>query len=569
MKISTIFSLGLTWKTHPRRTNNSAPFEVHAAHTVRRSSTRTSSASSCPTPIVRIWFSSTSAAQMLNRSCVTRFTSCSKINNSLSCASPRRTRSIESTWRSISASCSCSPTKATHSNSVTSLRLTSKACTGGERSLLPDRSILAPRFQSRRIRRLARFETTVRLHPTTRRENGVTHSDLQDGLSRFRLRHQRLLLERASLVRRGGAQWAALRRLLRLTSGQEQRPVRAAGELDRLRRPVDVDVGAAGAAIVPTPVHGEPAGLELPQRECLPRGGEGDEVLVGSRRRWVSGGRDQTHIREWGIQGLTGEGRRREYKSGSGVRSVRAHRIRRPAGGFRHRRPLATLLGWLHDSKSTRFHHPHHRGKFVSRFTLELRPLALLRRKARMWSATWPITARIAGRVAMTWPSISSSLISSVKTPRIAPARIQRIHPALGVELAPRGLVDVDDGVARQQARGDQDGRRQSHRRVLHVTAATTRLADSLLRRGARFVADAFIRLRRLATCHLGMENLQFTKELREQINDLSALNYGENDKSKIEQKVRDGQRTPMQWIGKEQFAGFTDAPKPYHPLSL
>jgi hypothetical protein len=24
-----------------------------------------------------------------------------------------------------------------------------------------------------------------------------------------------------------------------------------------------------------------------------------------------------------------------------------------------------------------------------------------------------------------------------------------------------------------------------------------------------------------------------------------------------------------MQWTGKEQFAGFTDAPKPYHPLSL
>ena len=102
----------------------------------------------------------------------------------------------------------------------------------------------------------------------------------------------------------------------------------------------------------------------------------------------------------------------------------------------------------------------------------------------------------------------------------------------------------MDDGVARQQARGDQAGQRQSHRRVLHVTAATTRLADSLLRRGARFVADAFVRLRNLATCHLGMENLQFTKELREQINDLSALNYGKNDNpGQSERSVDDRKR--------------------------
>jgi len=64
------------------------------------------------------------------------------------------------------------------------------------------------------------------------------------------------------------------------------------------------------------------------------------------------------------------------------------------------------------------------------------------------------------------------------------------------------------------------------------------------------------------------MENLEFTKEIRNQMNDLSAYNYGINDQSKIEDKTCDGQRTPMQWTSNKMNAGFTDALKPYHPLS-
>ncbi|CAF1312568.1 unnamed protein product [Adineta steineri] len=66
----------------------------------------------------------------------------------------------------------------------------------------------------------------------------------------------------------------------------------------------------------------------------------------------------------------------------------------------------------------------------------------------------------------------------------------------------------------------------------------------------------------------IGMENLQYTKEIRHEINDLSAFNYGINDENKIEEKTRDGQRTPMQWNSDEINAGFTNATKPYHPLS-
>ncbi|CAF3964440.1 unnamed protein product, partial [Rotaria sp. Silwood1] len=66
----------------------------------------------------------------------------------------------------------------------------------------------------------------------------------------------------------------------------------------------------------------------------------------------------------------------------------------------------------------------------------------------------------------------------------------------------------------------------------------------------------------------IGMENLMFTKEMRNEIVDLSALNYGLNDKSKIEKHVRDGQRTPMQWSSTEINSGFTTASKPYLPLS-
>ena len=40
------------------------------------------------------------------------------------------------------------------------------------------------------------------------------------------------------------------------------------------------------------------------------------------------------------------------------------------------------------------------------------------------------------------------------------------------------------------------------------------------------------------------------------------------NDENKIEQKPRDGQRTPMQWNSDQNNAGFSNATKPYHPLS-
>ena len=64
------------------------------------------------------------------------------------------------------------------------------------------------------------------------------------------------------------------------------------------------------------------------------------------------------------------------------------------------------------------------------------------------------------------------------------------------------------------------------------------------------------------------MENLQFIKERRHEMNDLSAFNYGKNDPKNIEENTRDGQRTPMQWTSDQSYAGFTNASKPYHPLS-
>lgn len=79
------------------------------------------------------------------------------------------------------------------------------------------------------------------------------------------------------------------------------------------------------------------------------------------------------------------------------------------------------------------------------------------------------------------------------------------------------------------------------------------------------FFIDFF---KRIIHFSLGMENLQFTKEMRDQINDLSAFNYGVHDKNKIEEKTRDGQRTPMQWNSNENNAGFSNAKQAYHPLS-
>ncbi|CAF2585732.1 unnamed protein product [Rotaria sp. Silwood2] len=64
------------------------------------------------------------------------------------------------------------------------------------------------------------------------------------------------------------------------------------------------------------------------------------------------------------------------------------------------------------------------------------------------------------------------------------------------------------------------------------------------------------------------MENLQFTKEMRNEIVDLSAFNYCVNNEPKIEEHIRDGQRTSMQWNSTEINSRFTNACKAYLPLS-
>lgn len=56
----------------------------------------------------------------------------------------------------------------------------------------------------------------------------------------------------------------------------------------------------------------------------------------------------------------------------------------------------------------------------------------------------------------------------------------------------------------------------------------------------------------------------QFTLANRDEILDITAFNYGEEY---VEEKVRDCQRTPMQWTNQACHAGFTTT-KPYLPLA-
>ena len=57
-----------------------------------------------------------------------------------------------------------------------------------------------------------------------------------------------------------------------------------------------------------------------------------------------------------------------------------------------------------------------------------------------------------------------------------------------------------------------------------------------------------------------------FTLANRHEILDITAFNYGDKY---VEERVRDCQRTPMQWTSQAPYAGFTtDTTKPYLPLS-
>jgi len=57
-----------------------------------------------------------------------------------------------------------------------------------------------------------------------------------------------------------------------------------------------------------------------------------------------------------------------------------------------------------------------------------------------------------------------------------------------------------------------------------------------------------------------------FTLANRDEIVDITAFYYGDKY---VEQRVRDCQRTPMQWTSQASYAGFTSATaKPYLPLS-
>lgn len=62
------------------------------------------------------------------------------------------------------------------------------------------------------------------------------------------------------------------------------------------------------------------------------------------------------------------------------------------------------------------------------------------------------------------------------------------------------------------------------------------------------------------------MYDRPFTLANRDEIFDVTAFNYGDKY---VEEKVRDCQRTPMQWTSQPPYADFTcDKVKPYLPLS-
>jgi glycosidase len=64
----------------------------------------------------------------------------------------------------------------------------------------------------------------------------------------------------------------------------------------------------------------------------------------------------------------------------------------------------------------------------------------------------------------------------------------------------------------------------------------------------------------------LGMCDRPFTLENRHEILDITAFYYGDKY---VEERVRDCQRTPMQWTSQAPHAGFTSATaKPFLPLS-
>jgi alpha-glucosidase len=64
----------------------------------------------------------------------------------------------------------------------------------------------------------------------------------------------------------------------------------------------------------------------------------------------------------------------------------------------------------------------------------------------------------------------------------------------------------------------------------------------------------------------LGMCDRPFTVANREEIVDITAFYYGDKH---VEEKVRDCQRTPMQWSDQAPYAGFTSSVvKPFLPLS-
>ena len=64
----------------------------------------------------------------------------------------------------------------------------------------------------------------------------------------------------------------------------------------------------------------------------------------------------------------------------------------------------------------------------------------------------------------------------------------------------------------------------------------------------------------------IGMCDRPFSIADRADIVDVTAFNYGDD---KVESKVRDCQRTPMQWSSKAPHAGFTSATtKPFLPLA-
>ena len=81
-----------------------------------------------------------------------------------------------------------------------------------------------------------------------------------------------------------------------------------------------------------------------------------------------------------------------------------------------------------------------------------------------------------------------------------------------------------------------------------------------------KLVSSIVIDLRMNFNVILGMCDRRFTLANREEILDITAFNYGDEH---VEEKVRDCQRTPMQWTSEAAHAGFTSSQtKPFLPLA-